>query len=60
MDDVVSVAADVSVADDRAKSIEGVCEEALSMNGEESPIEFKADEELKGHEALAGEPVEQA
>jgi hypothetical protein len=30
------------------------------MNGEESPAEFIAEEEVKGHEALAGEPVEQA
>lgn len=30
------------------------------MNREESPVELKADEELKGREELAGEPVEQA
>lgn len=59
MEDGVPVTADASVADDMAKSIEGVCEEALSMNGEESSAEFKADEELKGHEEFAGEPVEQ-
>jgi len=29
------------------------------MNGEESPVEFNADQELKGQEELAGEPVEQ-
>jgi len=63
MDDALSITADAPVGDDRAKSIEGVCQEALSLNGEESPVEFnadedKADEELKGHEELAGEPVD--
>jgi hypothetical protein len=60
MDDALPMAADEAATDRVAKSIEGVCEEALSMNGEESPVEFKVDEELKGHEELAGEPVEQA
>jgi len=53
MDDALSITADAPVGDDRAKSIEGVCQEALSLNGEESPVEFKAEEELKGHEGLA-------
>jgi segregation and condensation protein B len=60
MDDALQMTADGSATDDRAKSIEGVCQEALSMNEEESPAEFKADEEVKGYEALTGEPVEQA
>ncbi|MDH4328406.1 MAG: SMC-Scp complex subunit ScpB, partial [Nitrospira sp.] len=64
MDDALSITVDAPVGDDRAKSIEGVCQESLSLNGEESPVEFnadedKVDEELKGHEELAGEPVEQ-
>jgi len=58
MDDALSITADAPVGDDRAKSIEGVCQEALSLNGEESPVEFnadedKVDEELKGQEELA-------
>ena len=64
MDDALSITVDAPVGDERAKSIEGVCQESLSLNGEESPVEFsadedKVDEELKGHEELAGEPVEQ-
>jgi len=58
MDDALSITADAPVGDDRAKSIEGVCQESLSLNGEESPVEFnadedKVDEELKGQEELA-------
>jgi segregation and condensation protein B len=53
MDDALPVTADASVADDMAKSIEGVCQESLSLNGEEASVEFKADEELKGHEEFA-------
>jgi segregation and condensation protein B len=60
MDEAVPVTADASVSGDMARSIEGACEEALSMNGEESPVEFQADEGVKGHEAFSGEPVEQA
>lgn len=60
MDDALPMTADAPDGDDRAKSIEGVCQEALSLNGDESPVEVKAEEELKGHDELAGEPVEQA
>lgn len=60
MDDALPVTADGAATDRVAKSIEGVCEEALSMNGEESPVEFTTDEEVKGHEETAVEPVEQA
>ncbi len=60
MDDALSMTTDAPVGDERAKSIEGVCQEALSLNEEESPVELKAEEELKGHGELAGEPVEQA
>ncbi|MBH0179479.1 MAG: SMC-Scp complex subunit ScpB [Nitrospira sp.] len=60
MDDALPVTADEAATGNVAKSIEAVCQESLSLNGEESPVEFKADEELKGHEELAGEPVEQA
>ena len=59
MDDALPVAADEAATDRVAKSIEGICQESLSLNGEEVSVEFKADEELKGHEELAGEPVEQ-
>jgi segregation and condensation protein B len=58
MDEAVPVTADESVVDDLAKSIEGVREEALSMNGEESSVEFKAEEKVD--EEFAGEPVEQS
>jgi segregation and condensation protein B len=60
MDDALPMTADAPDGDDRAKSIEGVCQEALSLNGDESPVEVKAEKELKGHDELAGEPVEQA
>jgi segregation and condensation protein B len=53
MDDALPVTADGAAADKVAKSIEGVCQEALSMNGEESFAEFKVEEELKGREELA-------
>lgn len=59
MDDALSVAVDEAATDDVAKSIEGICQESLSLNGEEVSVEFKSDEELKGHEEIAGEPVEQ-
>jgi segregation and condensation protein B len=59
MDDALPVTADEAATDSVAKSIEGICQESLSLNGEESSVEFKADEEFKGHEELAGEPVEQ-
>ncbi|MBH0187502.1 MAG: SMC-Scp complex subunit ScpB [Nitrospira sp.] len=60
MDDALPVAADEAATDHVAKSIEEVCQESLSLNGDEFFVEFKADEELKGQEELAGEPVEQA
>ncbi|MBH0196722.1 MAG: SMC-Scp complex subunit ScpB [Nitrospira sp.] len=60
MDDALPVAADEAATDHVAKSIEEVCQESLSLNGDEFSVEFKADEELKGQEELAGEPVEQA
>lgn len=64
MDDALPVVVDEAATDNVAQSIEGVCQESLSLNGEESPVECKTDEdktdeELKGHEELAGEPVEQ-
>jgi segregation and condensation protein B len=59
MDDALPVTVDEAATDNVAKSIEGICQESLSLNGEEVSVEFKADEELKGHEELAGEPVEQ-
>jgi segregation and condensation protein B len=59
MDDALSVAVDEAATDDVARSIEGICQESLSLNGEEVSVEFKSDEELKGHEEIAGEPVEQ-
>ncbi len=60
MDDALPVVVDEAATDNVAKSIEGVCEETLSMNEAESPVEIKADDELKGHKELAGEPVKQA
>ncbi|MBY0249422.1 MAG: SMC-Scp complex subunit ScpB [Nitrospiraceae bacterium] len=60
MDEALPVTVDETATDHVAKSIEGICQESLSLNGEEVSVEFKADEELKGHEELAGEPVEQA
>lgn len=59
MDEALPVTVDEAATDHVAKSIEGICQESLSLNGEEVSVEFKADEELKGHEELAGEPVEQ-
>ena len=59
MDEALPVTVDEAATDSVAKSIEGICQESLSLNGEEASVEFKADEELKGHEEIAGEPVEQ-
>lgn len=59
MEEVLLVTVDEAATDRVAKSIEGVCQESLSLNGEEVSVEFKSDEELRGHEELAGEPVEQ-
>jgi len=59
MDEALPVTVDETATDHVAKSIEEVCQESLSLNGEEAPVEFSAEEELKGHEELAGEPVEQ-
>jgi segregation and condensation protein B len=58
MDDALPMTVDDAATDHVAKSIEEVCQASLSLNGEEASVEFNADEELKGHEEIAGEPVE--
>ncbi|MBH0196720.1 MAG: SMC-Scp complex subunit ScpB [Nitrospira sp.] len=53
MDEALPVTVDEAATDRLAKSIEGVCQESLSLNGEEVSVEFKAEAELKGHEEFA-------
>ena len=65
MDEAAPAIADESVVGDMTKSIEVVGEDAFLVNGEESVVELKAEEEgkiadeLKIDEELVGEPVEQ-
>jgi len=60
MDETIPAMAGESVVDDMAKSIEVVGNDTRSVNGEESLVEFKAEEELKVAEVFDGEPVEQS
>lgn len=60
MDEATPAIVDESVVVDMAESIEEAGEDALSVNGEESPVELKAEEELKVDEEFDGEPVEQS
>lgn len=52
MEEALPVTVDEAATDRVAKSIEGVCQESLSLNGEEVSVEFKSDEELRGQLSL--------
>ncbi len=59
MEEAASATVAEPVVEDMAESLEVVGEDALSVNGEESSVELKAEEELKVDEEFDGEPVEQ-
>lgn len=60
MDEAAPEIAGESVVDDMAKSIEVVDEDALSVNGEGTPVKLRGEEELKVDEEFDEEPVERS
>jgi segregation and condensation protein B len=59
MEEAASATVAEPVIEDMPESLEVVGKDALSVNGEESSVELKAEEELKVDEEFDGEPVEQ-
>lgn len=59
MEETVSVVAPESVADEAGQPVESVGEDAIELDGEQTAVELKAEEELKMDAEFDEEPVEQ-